>query len=148
MNYVPKVRAAGSNMGRPPGSPFPDRFNSVLALKLAGKTNRQAREELGLTRNQISSVVFKLREQGVLPRSEPKIERPRDQPLHKPSKPPVPVYKPTKGKLITDCGDRECRYGIGFDDKGQRLFCAAPTESSSWCEFHRSRVFKSKDVGE
>lgn len=149
MNYVTKGRTEGQNTGRPPGSPFPDRYSSVLLLKLAGHSNRQLRNELGLTRNQISSVVFKLREKGVLPRSEPKIERPRTQPLHKPNKPPAPVYKPTKGKAITECGDRECRYSIGFDKQGQHLFCAAPTElKSSWCEFHRGRVYKSKDGGE
>lgn len=54
-----------------------------------------------------------------------------------------PVSESGIGKLITDCSDKECKFGIGYDARGNHLFCGAVAANSSWCSAHELRVFKS-----
>lgn len=124
-------------MSRPPGSPFPERYDTVLAMKLAGRTNRQIKEATSLNRNQLSSIIFRLREEGRLERSQPKIARPRTQTLHKLKKPPRITVGP--GKPIYMLMDRECRWPVGNDKAGVHLFCAAQTDNGSYCATHHGK---------
>lgn len=133
MNDYPETRAPGG--GRPLGSPFPDRHKEVLAMKLAGRTRRQIRTTLGLNRNQIGSVIFALREKGLLPRPEPKQSRPRFQPLHRPKLPPRLTAGPANGIPVYMLGDRQCRWPIGYE-KDEHRFCAAQTDGHVYCALH------------
>lgn len=130
-------------MSRPPGSPFPERYEAVLAMKLDGRTNRQIKAILGLNRNQLSSVISQLREKGRLERSGPKISRPRSQPLHKAKSPPGLTPAPANGVLISDLEPNCCKFAVGTDKAGNNIFCAAQTDGlSSWCSAHTARVYQ------
>lgn len=144
-------------IGRPPGTAFPERWDAVLAMKLEGIRNRDIQRDLSLTRHQVSGLVMRLRESGDLPRVVPKVSRPRKNPIYKKPKAATPRpaswftrgYRPRRDPTVTIpppdtvFATLELRTGCAWpvNDGKPFLFCDAPTEGSPYCPHHRQRMY-------
>lgn len=140
-----------------------ERNEAILRLYAEGYTSPAIAKHLGITRNTVVGVVFRAKKSGqeTDPKKVHKTSKVaasysnQEAPLSLPSLPVAKVVVPPAppcikapetattriGVTITRLRANGCRYPVGYNQRGQHLFCNAPQGKSSYCLEHHSIVF-------